>query len=60
MSNLTFTNNEMENQNNNNNNNNNQDDDDDIFEENILNLLLERSKVNKNNISFNYFNIFIL
>ena len=59
MSNLTFTNNEMENQNNNN-NNNNQDDDDDIFEENILNLLLERSKVNKNNISFNYFNIFIL
>lgn len=58
MSNLTFTNNEMENQNNN--NNNNQDDDDDIFEENILNLLLERSKVNKNNISFNYFNIFIL
>ena len=55
MSNLTFTNNEIENQNNNNNNNNNQDDDDDIFEENILNLLLERSKVNKNNISFNYF-----
>ena len=58
MSNLTFTNNEMENQNNNNNNNNQ--DDDDIFEENILNLLLERSKVNKNNISLNYFNIFIL
>ena len=58
MSNLTFTNNEMENQNNN--NNDQDDDDDDIFEENILNLLLERSKVNKNNISFNYFNIFIL
>ena len=58
MSNLTFTNNEMENQNNNNNNNNQ--DDDDIFEENILNLLLEKSKINKNNIYFNYFNIFIL